>query len=85
MFKIEVIQNNIPEIVFVYGKKSILRELEEQNIFSNYNCRQGHCGVCMTKLISGEVDDCNSIYPTNDGEVLICQAKPITDICIKIT
>ncbi len=54
-----------------------------------YGCRNGSCGSCKGKLISGKID-----YPSSDltgltdteraaGMVLFCQAKPLTDIVIQ--
>ena len=56
MFKVEVKNIDKKNItIYVYGNKSILNELEEQNIFINHSCRNGHCGECILKIIDGEI------------------------------
>lgn len=83
MLKIEV--NNIngkTESLYVYGEYSILTELEEHNILVNYSCRQGHCGSCILQLLSGDVEHQKCLVPLSPGEILACQAKPVTDIKI---
>ena len=83
MFKIDL--NNIngkTESLYVYGEYSILRELETHNILINHSCRQGHCGSCIVQLLLGDVIHQNSLVPLSKGEILACQAIPITDITI---
>lgn len=86
MFKVEVInQSNLTpstEHLYVNGKNSLLSELEERSILINHNCRAGHCGACIASIISGSVVHNNSLYPLNNGEILLCQARPKTDIVI---
>ncbi|CAB9539518.1 Flavodoxin reductases (ferredoxin-NADPH reductases) family 1 [uncultured Gammaproteobacteria bacterium] len=83
MLKIEV--NNIngkTESLYVYGDYSILSELEAHNVLIDYSCRQGHCGSCILQLLSGDVMHEDCLVPLSPGEILACQAKPITDIKI---
>lgn len=83
MLKIEVDNiNDKTESLYVYGNQSILTELEEHNILLNYSCRQGHCGSCILQLLSGDVEHQECLVPLSPGEILACQAKPITDIKI---
>lgn len=83
MFKIDV-QNidNKTESLYVYGDHSILTELETNNILLNYSCRQGHCGSCILKLLSGQVIHQECLVPLSKGEILACQAFPVSDIGI---
>lgn len=54
-----------------------------------YGCRDGACGSCKGKLISGEVDyghyaeKALSADEKAKGHVLFCQAKPLTDVVIE--
>ncbi len=54
-----------------------------------YGCRDGACGSCKGKLISGEVDyghyaeKALSAEEKAKGHVLFCQAKPLTDVVIE--
>jgi ferredoxin len=66
------------------AKKSLLLELEERNILPNYSCRQGHCGVCVAKLIDGKVLTNNVLYPLDNDDILLCSTKPTTDLVLKI-
>ena len=54
-----------------------------------YGCRDGACGSCKGKLISGEVDFgtyAEKALPAEEkakGAVLFCQAKPLSDVVIE--
>jgi ferredoxin len=85
MFRIDV--DNISgktESLYVYGEKSILTELEDHNVLINHSCRQGHCGSCILKLLSGEVLHQDTLIPLSKGEILACSSAPITDIKISL-
>ena len=83
MFRIDVDNiNGKTESLYVYGDESILTELEANNVLVNYSCRQGHCGSCILKLISGDVTHQECLVPLSKGEILACQSKPATDIKI---
>lgn len=49
-------------------------------------CHQGRCLTCAAKLISGSVDqsDADTYFPEDRSEqfVLLCRAKPLTDLRI---
>ncbi len=84
MFKIDIDSiNGKSESLYVYGEQSILTELEDHNILINHSCRQGHCGSCILQLLKGDVTHQDCLVPLSQGEILACQAKPITDIKIK--
>jgi ferredoxin/3-ketosteroid 9alpha-monooxygenase subunit B len=83
MFKIDVDNiNGKTESLYVYGDESILTELEANNILVNFNCRQGHCGSCILKLVKGDVAHQDCLVPLSPGEILACRSRPITDIKI---
>lgn len=83
MFKIDIINiNNKTESLYVFGEKSILTELEEHNILLDHSCRQGHCGLCILQLLSGNVTHQDCLVPLLQGEILACRAKPTSDIKI---
>jgi ferredoxin len=71
--------------VFVFGEKSILFELEENHILINHSCRQGYCGSCLVRLLSGEVRHKEALIPLLEGEILACCATPTTDIVIALS
>ena len=64
------------------GEK-LLDVLLEQGIEAPFSCREGHCGACATTLVSGEVDmEVNDVLEPNDldeGLILACQSRPVTD------
>ncbi len=63
--------------------------LRDQRMYP-YGCRNGSCGACKTKLISGEVDYGNyaehalTKNEKQQGMVLLCQARPLCDIKIDV-
>ena len=55
---------------------TILEWLEQQGISANFQCRNGVCGTCRCKLISGSIQYIKeSLAFIKDDEVLICIAK----------
>lgn len=50
-------------------------------------CRQGFCVACAAKLLEGEVDhsDANRFFDVDKqaGFVLICRAKPLSNLVIQ--
>ena len=59
--------------------KSILEASEEVGVNIDYSCRVGTCGICKTKLISGNVTMAVEDALTEDDKaqnmILACQAK----------
>ncbi len=65
---------------------SLLACLERHNIPANSHCRDGFCGACRTKLVTGEVDyTTDPLAFIDDDEILTCCSKPLSDIHIIIT
>lgn len=64
---------------------SLLIFLESHNIQPQYQCREGFCGACRCKLKSGEVSyNQEPLAFIRTGDVLLCCAKPVTDIELDI-
>ncbi|MEH6453963.1 MAG: class I ribonucleotide reductase maintenance protein YfaE [Psychromonas sp.] len=66
-------------------KKTLLENLEAQAIKVDFNCRDGHCGVCRCLLVKGEAEYIN--YPMaylRDGEILLCCSSAKNNIEIAI-
>lgn len=62
-------------------QKTLLENLEAQNVKVEYHCRDGHCGACRSIIISGEVNYDN--FPMaylKDKEVLLCCSKSAAQI-----
>lgn len=80
--------------VQLYGNESLIEQqadstllesLESQNIELHSHCREGFCGTCRTKLISGEVEYIiDPLAYIDDDEILPCCCKAISNIEIKI-
>ncbi len=84
MFTITFEDSNNKQDIYIYGEKSLLTELEQENIFISHNCRQGHCGSCILQLLQGNVIHNESLVPLSQGEILACQSKPVSDLYIRI-
>ena len=56
---------------------SLLAALESHNINVEYQCREGYCGSCRTRLVSGQVDWLTEpLAFIQPGEILpCCRAK----------
>ena len=64
---------------------SLLVHLEKQKVEVHYHCREGYCGACRTKLISGNVEyQTDPLAFIDDDEILACCCKPTSDIEIKL-
>ena len=81
-FKISVEEQ---EVLFLSADKNILNSLEKAKIESHYHCRDGFCGACRCKLISGTVEYINEpLAYVADGEFLTCCSYPTSDLTIEI-
>ncbi|MGE9552776.1 class I ribonucleotide reductase maintenance protein YfaE [Erwinia amylovora] len=64
---------------------SLLDALESHRIPVEYQCREGYCGSCRTRLLKGEV--CYAARPlafVQDGEILPCCCTANGDIEIEM-
>lgn len=66
--------------------ETILEASERVGIDIDYSCRVGTCGICVTKLLSGnvnmEVDDGLEPEDREAGMILACQAKSDQDVSV---
>ncbi len=68
---------------FAVETKSILEFADACDISTRSSCRAGVCHTCTTPLISGSIIYKPSpLEPPTDGDVLICCARPETDIVL---
>ncbi|MGH7961505.1 MAG: 2Fe-2S iron-sulfur cluster-binding protein [Candidatus Binatia bacterium] len=69
--------------------QTVLDVLLAQGIEWQYGCKHGMCGACKAKLVSGEVDPgIFSAFALMDDEreegiILLCCAKPLSDLVIE--
>ena len=68
---------------FAAGRRSVLELAEACDVPSRWSCRTGVCHTCVTPLLSGDISySPNPLEPPANGEVLICCARPGTDIVL---
>ena len=65
--------------------KTLLQELESRGINVNPQCREGYCGSCRCKIVSGKASYVTEpIAYISDDEVLPCIAKADSSITLDI-
>ena len=65
--------------------RTLLDALEQQKLEVNFHCREGYCGACRCKLLSGDISYINEpLAFVRKGEFLPCCSTPLTDIEIEI-
>ena len=66
--------------------ETLLEAAERMGVEIDYSCRVGTCGICVAKLLSGdvtmEVDDGLKPEDREAGMILCCQAKAKQDVSI---
>lgn len=64
---------------------SLLALLEANNICVEYQCREGYCGSCRTRLVKGEVSYAGQpLAFIQQGEILPCCCTANGDIEIEL-
>ena len=62
---------------------SVLELAEACDVPTRWSCRTGVCHTCVTSLLSGDISYSPvPLEPPADGQVLICCARPSTDIVV---
>lgn len=73
----------------VNDEETILQAALRSGIVLPYGCKDGACGSCKSQLVEGRVDygvyqkKALSDEEKGQGGVLICCAKPLTDVVVK--
>ncbi len=87
-------KEGVPQVTFQKSKKSvdlphdkcILEVAEENGVDIDYTCREGTCGDCIVKILSGEVNmECEDGLDPEEkaqGFALACQAKSTKDVVV---
>lgn len=69
-------------------RKPLLDSLRAHGVDLPYGCKYGGCITCAAKLLSGEVNQKAQVALNNrqigDGYVILCVARPTTDIILEI-
>jgi ferredoxin-NADP reductase/MOSC domain-containing protein YiiM len=70
-------------VPFPAGQRSVLDLAEACDVPSRWSCRTGVCHTCTTPSLSGDVTySPDPLEPPADGQVLICCARPDTDLVL---
>jgi ferredoxin len=68
--------------------RPLLDSLRDQGVDLPYGCRYGGCITCAARLVTGEIDQRRQVAlnnrQINDGYVILCVARPLTDITLDI-
>ena len=68
---------------FGTASRSVLELADACDVPARWSCRTGVCHTCTTPLLSGGVTySPDPLEPPADGEVLICCARPSTDLVL---
>lgn len=83
MYKVNI--TGAASIDFDGSRRTILEVIEQQQPDINYQCREGYCGACRCKLITGTIQYLNEpLAFVRQGEFLPCCSIPLTNIDIEI-
>jgi ferredoxin len=70
------------------GAGPLLDEALRRGAQLPFGCRMGSCGMCCARLLAGEVDQSTGIFLSEEqqqqGFVLLCQARPLSDVTVKV-
>ena len=70
-------------VPFAASRRSVLELADACDVPTRWSCRTGVCHTCATPLLSGDVSySPDPLEPPADGDVLICCARPGTDIVL---
>jgi Rieske 2Fe-2S family protein len=66
--------------------QTILSAAESAGLPLPFSCREGRCGTCRTRLVSGQVDMKHaggiSQRQIDQGDVLLCCSRPLSDVVL---
>lgn len=69
-------------------RRPLLETLRDQGVDLPFGCKYGGCITCAAKLTVGKVDQRRQVAlnkrQISDGYVILCVARPISDITIEI-
>lgn len=61
-------------------RELLLDQLEQAGLHPEYQCRNGLCGVCRCRLLTGDVAQLDALALTGKNEILICRSIPKSDV-----
>jgi len=63
--------------------RSLVDTMLDAGIDVPHSCREGHCGSCVATVVNGrtEMDACDILEQADldEGLILTCQARPVSD------
>jgi ferredoxin-NADP reductase/MOSC domain-containing protein YiiM len=63
--------------------RSVLELADACEVPTRWSCRTGVCHTCVTPLLSGDISYApDPLEPPPDGQILICCARPATDLVL---
>jgi ferredoxin len=63
--------------------RSVLDLADACDVPTRWSCRTGVCHTCITPLLSGDITySPDPLEPPADGQILICCARPVTEIVL---
>lgn len=69
------------EITLQPSNETLLEQMEKKHVPVESHCRNGVCGMCRTRLVSGEVTYHEEpLAYLAKGEVLLCCASAATEV-----
>lgn len=72
----------------VNAQRPLLDTLRDHGVDLPFGCKYGGCITCAAKLIQGDVDQRRQVAlnnrQLNDGYVILCVARPKSDITLEI-
>ncbi len=82
------ISNRGNAVYEVEARRPLLDSLRDQGVDLPYGCKYGGCITCAARLTAGKVDQRRQVAlnnrQINDGYVILCVARPVTDITLDI-
>ncbi|MBU2896845.1 FAD-binding oxidoreductase [Vibrio hepatarius] len=71
-----------PSGIHFSSEDNLLDDALAQNLMLEHSCKNGDCGVCEAKVLSGQILNQDGCVVTT-GTVLTCQSKPLSDVTIE--
>ena len=89
VFDLTVVRGIHEDVIPARATESLVTALERAGILIETACRSGECGLCRTKVLSGDVFVCpegdgRRVADKDFGYVHACSAYPVSDCKIKI-
>lgn len=70
------------------GDVPILDEAMARGLELPFGCRMGSCGMCCARLLEGRIDQSGQFFLSEahvrDGYVLLCQARALSDVTLRL-